>query len=139
MGAISVDTSNWLMHYPTLRQVNHCRRQIQAEFGVRLHLNDPDLRNTLAHYAGHSRSRRVQESYAELRMALIELEGPDEPSANPEPGEDQRPKRMYRGRPVAEPEPDNEAVGQSDNGSAEATEAGRARTIMYRGRTLKPD
>lgn len=134
MGAISVNTSNWLMHYPTLRQVNHCRRQIQAEFGVRLHLNDPDLRHTLAYYAGQSRYRRLQESYAELRLALIDLEGPDEPSNGPNTEAEQRPRRMYRGRPVAEPEADS---GSANSGGSPETEP--SRTIVYRGRTLKPD
>ncbi len=134
MEALSIDSNNWLMHYPTLRRVNQCRRQIQAEFGVRVHLSDPALRDTLAHYAGHSRSRRLQEAYAELRLALIELEGPDEPAGEDDRQDQQKPRRMYRGRPVPEPDTDTEASEEGRGG-----ESSRARTIVYRGRTLNPD
>lgn len=94
------DTSNdWLMHYQILRLVNQCRRLILSEFGKKLHLNDAGLREQLASYVGHSRSMGLQRVYAELRLALIELEGPDELIA-PSPAPVARTQRMYRGRPV---------------------------------------
>jgi hypothetical protein len=137
MQAFSIDSNNWLMHYPTLRRVNHCRRLIQAEFGVRAHLSDPELRDTLAHYAGHSRSRRLQEVYAELRMALIELEGPDELSAEQQAQEQQRPQRMYRGRPLPEPETDAHREEEDPPTAPQDAGSASARTIVYRGQTVK--
>ena len=137
MEAFSIDSKNWLMHYPTLRRVNHCRRLIQAEFGVRLQLSDPALRSTLAHYAGHSRSRHLQEVYAELRMALIELEGPDEACEEEELVEPHRPRRMYRGRPLPETELDESARQESDDDPSQDAGDQPATTIIYRGQTLK--
>ena len=116
------------MHYQILRLVNQCRRLIASEFGKKLHLNDPDLRLQLAGYVGHSRSIGLQRVYAELRLALIELEGPDELlTAQPEVSE--RPQRMYRGRPVAAP-----AAAPAPERRTESTRSSSTR--VYRGQSV---
>jgi hypothetical protein len=120
----------WLLRYDILRQVNQCRRLIQAEFGVKLHLDEPRLRLLLADYAGRSRTRSLQRCYAEMRLLLIDLEGPDLP-APVEVAEPPVVKRMYRGRPVAEPEPAVAVV-------ADSSETARpVRTIVYRGQVMQ--
>lgn len=118
------DTSNeWLMHYQILRLVNQCRRLIASEFGKKLHLNDDHLREQLAGYVGHSRSIGLQRVYAELRLALIDLEGPDELITPEEPAPTQA-RRMYRGQPVY--------VDEKPVSSDKADKA-RAKQIVYRG------
>jgi len=126
---------NWLMRYDILRQVNQCRRLIQAEFGEKPLLDDPQLRNRLADYAGHSRSQALQRCYAEMRLLLIELEGQD---LMPPPIErEDLPVRMYRGRPVLVDTPQAKTPGPS--GAAELTTAPvtSGKTITYRGRTMQ--
>jgi hypothetical protein len=121
----------WLLRYDILRQVNQCRRLIQAEFGVKLHLDDPGLRLLLAEYAGRSRTKSLQRCYAEMRLLLIDLEGPDLPAPAPVVAEVAASRRMYRGRPVAEPE------APSSELDSEVTAPRPARTIVYRGRVMQ--
>ncbi|MFN3712963.1 MAG: hypothetical protein ACK4SX_04820 [Alcanivoracaceae bacterium] len=120
----------WLLRYDILRQVNQCRRLIQAEFGVKLHLDDSRLRLLLADYAGSSRTKSLQRCYAEMRLLLIDLEGPDLP-APVVVAEPPVVTRMYRGRPVAEPEPPVTAEPGNDD------VARPMRTIVYRGRVMQ--
>lgn len=123
--ALSVE-KNWLMDCGILRLVNKCRRLIQSEFGVKPPLYEKNLREMLAFYAGRSRQQALQELYAELRLALIELEGPDieqrHVPVQPTPSQ-----RMYRGQPLAPAAPDGER----------AAAAGRERTLIYRGRVVR--
>lgn len=123
--ALSVE-KNWLMDCRILRLVNQCRRLIQSEFGVKPPLYEENLREMLAFYAGRSRQQGLQVYYAELRLALIELEGPDieETDVAAQPAAS---KRMYRGQPLAAPVRD----------SAEPGAAERQRTLIYRGRVVR--
>lgn len=132
-------TADWLLNYQILRLVNQCRRLIANEFGKKLHLDDVDLREQLAAYAGNSRSSTLQRVYAELRLALIELEGPDpQPEEIPEKKDSGKPRRMYRGRPVAEPAsameaPEKAEPLEDDNPGA----SDKKRVVIYRGRKME--
>lgn len=113
----------WLMDYGILRRVNQCRRLMQVEFGVKPALHDPQLPDMLAHYAGRTRQKALQECYAELRSLVMHLDG--EPQERAEASE-AKPRRMYRGRPLA----DDLGGGTASAGS---------RTVIYRGRVLRTD
>jgi len=124
---------NWLMRYDILRQVNQCRRLVQAEFGEKPLLNDPQLRNRLADYAGRSRSQALQRCYAEMRLLLIELEGQD--LAPPDIERQDLPVRMYRGRPVLVATPEASKLASAEEQEPAAAIA--SKTITYRGRTMQ--
>ena len=47
---------SWLFTPSTMKQVQRCRRLIQMEFGVKLHLTEEALVEQLNDYAGKSRS-----------------------------------------------------------------------------------
>ncbi len=116
----------WLMQYNIVNLVNQCRRLIRAEFDANLSLTDPELRHKLAHYAGRTRSQGMQRLYGEIRLALIELEGPDE-LITPEPT---LPVRFYRGQPV---EMNDERKNRKES---TRNEPGTGKTLMYRGRAV---
>lgn len=117
----STPDHRWLMQYHIVNLVNQCRRLIKAEFDQALSLSDPQLREKLAHYAGHSRSQGLQRLYGEVRLALIKLEGQD-PMPKPEKTRSANGTRIYRGQPVS--------------AHAATTPHERTSKIMYRGRTL---
>lgn len=128
-------TQSWLMNYEILRLVNQCRRLVDAEFGEKPMLSDGGIWRRLGELAGQSRSQGTQRVYAELRLALLNLDDTDWPAHVDEQAEDmaQPAVRMYRGRPVAAPEPDPaEAAPASESTAREAT-----KTITYRGRTIQ--
>ncbi|MGB2248416.1 MAG: hypothetical protein ACPH3N_12130 [Alcanivorax sediminis] len=116
----------WLMQYNIVNLVNQCRRLIRAEFDANLSLTDPELRHKLAHYAGRTRSQGMQRLYGEIRLALIELEGPDE-LITPEPT---LPVRFYRGQPVEMNDERKKGKESTRN------EPGTGKTLMYRGRAV---
>ena len=51
--------THWLMHYRVVALVNQCRRLIRDEFGTRLSLTDPQLRQELDRFAARSQSREL--------------------------------------------------------------------------------
>ena len=122
----STTDHRWLMQYNIVNLVNQCRRLIRAEFDANLSLTDPELRHRLAHYAGRTRSQGMQRLYGEIRLALIELEGPDE-LITPEP---QLPVRFYRGQAVDINEHRKSENQQSKNKSK------NGKPLMYRGRVV---
>ena len=122
----STTDHRWLMQYNIVNLVNQCRRLIRAEFDANLSLTDPELRHRLAHYAGRTRSQGMQRLYGEIRLALIELEGPDE-LITPQ---DQLPVRFYRGQVVEVNEHD-----KKDNKEGKNTAKTR-KPLMYRGRVV---
>ena len=125
-------TQTWLMNYEILRLVNQLRRLVNAEFGEKPLLSDPAIWTELANLAGSSRSKGTQRIYAELRLALMQADDIDHP-ANDVPAELQTAapaQRMYRGRPVAAPEPSEQAV------QPPAASSGSGKTITYRGQTV---
>ncbi|HEX5677283.1 MAG TPA: hypothetical protein VFX91_04850 [Alcanivorax sp.] len=88
-----------LMHYRAVALVNQCRRLIRDEFGTRLSLTDPRLRQELGRFAERSLSSEL----ARL-MDDIAREAGAPSQAEPEP-ETPAPKRMYRGQPLPKPGP----------------------------------
>lgn len=126
-------TQTWLMNYEILRLVNQLRRLVNAEFGDKPLLSDPQIWRTLADYAGSSRSPGTQRVYAELRLALIRADDIDHPSAEMpqalQPAASSQ--RMYRGRPVDAPE----KTAPVDESAPEPA-AGSGKTITYRGQTM---
>ncbi|MGB1464747.1 MAG: hypothetical protein ACPG8O_00185 [Alcanivorax nanhaiticus] len=115
----------WLMQYNIVNLVNQCRRLIRAEFDANLSLTDQALRQKLAHYAGRTRSQGLQRLYGEIRLALIELEGPDQ-LITPE---EQLPVRFYRGQPVD--------TGEQRKTARPDTPAQKSsKPLMYRGRAV---
>jgi len=114
------------MQYNIVNLVNQCRRLIRAEFDANLSLTDPELRHRLAHYAGRTRSQGMQRLYGEIRLALIELEGPDELVTPPAP----LPVRFYRGQAVD----NHEQQGPDSSASKHLKKTGK--TLMYRGRVV---
>lgn len=136
-GECTMDTAkdtNWLMQYRLLRLVNQCRRLIQSEFGVKLHLTDNDLRERLAELAGRSRAQSLQRVYAELRLALIDFEGPDNLLVTPPPTPQQK---RYRGQLM------HDGIEEEDGLPRMATEepppmaaADKRHTRVYRGRVI---
>ena len=133
--------TNWLMQYRLLRLVNQCRRLIQSEFGVRLTLTDENLRVELAAYAGRTRTQALQRVYAELRLALIEFEGPDPLLVTPVATPNQR---RYRGQVMHTEEEETEEDGLPSlapvaelTGAAEASHNKTHYKRMYRGRVVE--
>lgn len=116
----------WLMQYNIVNLVNQCRRLIRAEFDANLSLTDPELRHKLAHYSGRTRSQGLQRLYGEIRLALIELEGPDE-LITPE---EALPVRFYRGQPV------DMGEHRKNSQAKETKESHSGKTLMYRGRAI---
>ncbi|PAV25930.1 hypothetical protein CF392_08480 [Tamilnaduibacter salinus] len=115
----------WLMDHSLLRLVHQCRRLIQSEFGVKLHLTDDDLEHRLAQYARQSRSRQLQQLWERLLEAR--------PTLNDHSTDgDERPHRVYRGRVMPEPE-ETTAESPANN----EVDSARTRTITYRGRKIE--
>lgn len=111
--------THWLMHYRVVALVNQCRRLIRDEFGTRLSLTDPQLRQELDRFAARSQSRELARLMDDIAREAGASEAPPEP-------EKTAPKRMYRGQPL--PEPTSE------------TEPGRAaspKAVIYRGRQVR--
>ncbi|MFE8071300.1 hypothetical protein QQM79_09580 [Marinobacteraceae bacterium S3BR75-40.1] len=77
-----------LLHYRMIRQVNQCRRLIQQEFGVRVHLDSPNLAEELQRFAESSRSDQLKTIW----KAMMEELAPSEPQAA------RAARRIYRGR-----------------------------------------
>lgn len=112
--------THWLMHYRVVALVNQCRRLIRDEFGTRLSLTDPQLRQELGRFAARSQSSEL----ARLMDDIAREAGA--PEATPEP-EKPASKRMYRGQPLPEPAPSEDTPKPS----------GAAKTMIYRGRQVR--
>lgn len=50
----------WLLKVENLTMVHLCRREIEREFGERLHLTAPDLLPRIRDYAGRSRNNDLR-------------------------------------------------------------------------------
>lgn len=50
----------WLLKVENLTMVHLCRREIEQEFGERLHLTAPDLLPRIRDYAGRSRNNDLR-------------------------------------------------------------------------------
>jgi len=111
---------NWLFDPSLLKLAYQCRRLIQSEFGVKLHLDETDLGQHLAEYAGKTRSSDLARTWQTLKQRVPELNAMGEESG-PAP-------RMYRGQPVMEDQ-------NGRNGDSSGEEA-RHRKMVYRGQMV---
>ncbi|WP_111656116.1 hypothetical protein [Isoalcanivorax indicus] len=125
--------TNWLMQYRLLRLVNQCRRLIQSEFGVKLHLTDTDLRERLAEHAGRTRSQSLQRVYAELRLALIDFEGPDALLVTPPPTPQ---LKRYRGQVMREDADEEDGLPPLPREEPPPVVTDKRHTRVYRGRVI---
>ncbi|MCK7549053.1 hypothetical protein ACFPQA_17260 [Marinobacter koreensis] len=116
---------SWLLDPNLLKLVHQCRRLIQSEFGVKLHLTEQHLEERLADYAGKTRSPHLIRTWEALKAQVPQL------SVSTDPGEGQ-PKRLYRGQ-VIEEEPGNPA------GAAEpdSPPLPRKTKVIYRGQVIE--
>ena len=111
---------NWLFDPSLLKLVHQCRRLIQSEFGVKLHLNEADLAQNLANYAGKSRSKNLVYTWQALKQRVPEL--------NEETEEERVAPRMYRGQPIA--------AGRQEKSSVEGEPCPRQKKVIYRGQVV---
>ncbi|MCH2558032.1 MAG: hypothetical protein MK005_12105 [Alcanivorax sp.] len=118
--------AHWLMHYRVVTLVNQCRRLIRDEFGVKLALTDPRLREALNEYAGRSGSTELKRLIKQIDEEADEAMPEDE--AAHRPTEPRPARRMYRGQPLPDP-PADAGVSSPDSGPE--------KTIIYRGRRVR--
>ncbi|TVT34266.1 hypothetical protein [Marinobacter vinifirmus] len=111
---------NWLFDPSLLKLVHQCRRLIQSEFGVKLHLNEADLAEHLAEYAAKTRSTHLVHTWEALKQRVPELSAETE--------EESVAPRMYRGQPIAE--------SQQVKGSSEGEPCPRQKKVIYRGQVV---
>lgn len=116
MASLAGDQS-WLLKPSIIKQVQQCRRLIQVEFGIKLHLTQENLINQLEHFASQSRSAALPRIWSALKDSVPGLN--DEIKLAREGA-----ARTYRGQPV------------SHEASATTDPASSPRTIIYRGRVV---
>ena len=114
--------THWLMHYRVVALVNQCRRLIRDEFGVRLSLTDPDLRQALGDYARRSGSDELKRL-----MTRIDEEAEEAAPETPAVADKAPARRMYRGQPLPEPAPRPTEEQRAESG----------REVIYRGRRVR--
>jgi hypothetical protein len=115
---------SWLLNPGPLKLFNQCRRLIQSEFGVKLRTTDNELEHRLAEYAGKTRSSQLAKIWAALKPQIPTLEMSAAEDAE-DRGPADRPKRMYRGQPIA----DDVAPGGND--------ADQRKKLIYRGQVVE--
>ena len=113
---------SWLMNPGLLKLVHQCRRLIQSEFGVKLHLTEEHLEQHLADYASKTRSAHLIRTWETLKPQIPNLVLHDDTDNE---------KRLYRGQEIAE------ETSRGDS-SASETEAERTRKkkVIYRGQVI---
>ncbi|WP_328188759.1 hypothetical protein [Marinobacter sp. OP 3.4] len=114
---------NWLFNPSTMKKIQQCRRLIQMEFGVKLHLTEASLVEQLASFADRSRSDALTRTWAELKESVPELA---DVLSEPSPANG---KRTYRGQSIPDPEPP--ASSPQDEGSQP-----RKPKVIYRGQVV---
>lgn len=114
---------NWLLNPATIKKVQQCRRLIQMEFGVKLHLTEHDLVGQLETFAARSRSDTLARTWADLKEAVPELA---DAVAEAFP---QNTKRTYRGQPIADSEP-------ATKGIDDEPPQPRKTKVIYRGQVV---
>jgi len=124
MSTIASERS-WLLNPGLLKLVHQCRRLIQSEFGVKLHLTEDKLEYRLAEYASKTRSSHLMRTWETLKPQIPNLELEMPPAEDAAGSEGKKPKRMYRGQPIAdEQSPGDEAMTQR-------------KKIIYRGQVVE--
>lgn len=109
----------WLLDPSLLKLVHQCRRLIQSEFGVKLHLTEEHLEQRLASYAGQSRSEQLSRTWQTLKERVPELAEEEAPG-----------KKTYRGQEIA-----GEEATDPTGENAAAGSPGRKK-VIYRGRVI---
>jgi hypothetical protein len=108
---------NWLFDPSHLKLVQQCRRLIQSEFGVKLHLNEDHLAEHLAEYAGKTRSKHLVHTWEALKQRVPEL---GQIEAAPAAA------KTYRGQEIA--------GSEEEKGGEEARP--RKKQVIYRGQVV---
>lgn len=117
---------NWLFTPSTMKKVQQCRRLIQMEFGIKLHLTEETLVEQIEGFAGKSRSDTLGKTWRQLKEEVPELA---ETLAISTPDTT---KRTYRGQPLADAAPET-AHRSADHPSMEQP---RKTRVIYRGRVV---
>jgi len=117
----------WLLDPNLLKLVHQCRRLIQSEFGVKLHLTEQHLEEQLADYASKSRSSHLAKTWETLTEKVPQLKARTEDQV----GED-TPKRMYRGQVIADDRPASAVEEGKQNGDMPP----RKKQVIYRGQVI---
>lgn len=126
MTSMASDRS-WLMNPELLKLFHECRRQIQSEFGVRLHLTEENLEQNLADYVSRTRSAHLIRTWEALWPRIPDLELRDERTP-PAP-----PRRKYRGQEVVDDTPSDDRDRPETESEAEAA---RKKKVVYRGQVI---
>lgn len=113
---------SWIMNPGLLKLVHQCRRLIQSEFGVKLHLTEEHLEQQLADYASKTRSTHLIRTWETLKPQIPNLDLHDDTDNS---------KRMYRGQEIAE----ETSRGDSRTSETEA-EKTRKKKVIYRGQVI---
>ncbi|MDF0749940.1 hypothetical protein NLU14_06825 [Marinobacter sp. 71-i] len=115
---------SWIMNPSLLKLVHQCRRLIQSEFGVKLHLTEEHLEQQLADYASKSRSNHLISTWEALKPQIPNL-------VHNEDDEQDSTKRTYRGQVIAE------ETSRGHNGTSETeAEQARKKKVIYRGQVI---
>ena len=112
---------NWLFDPSHLKLVQQCRRLIQSEFGVKLHLNEDHLAEHLAEYAGKTRSKHLVHTWEALKQRVPELGKMEQ---------DHSSEKTYRGQPISW----SESKEMQNDG--EGVTRPRKRQVIYRGQVV---
>ncbi len=115
---------NWLFNPSTMKKVQQCRRLIQMEFGVKLHLTEKALVDEMDRFARQSRSDTLARTWAELKEAVPELA--DAVAEAPSPSG----RRTYRGQAIPDSEWDLKRTGDAVDSPPRRTK------VIYRGRAV---
>ncbi|SFR82875.1 hypothetical protein SAMN05216203_3346 [Marinobacter daqiaonensis] len=115
---------SWLFDPKLLKLVHQCRRLIQSEFGVRLHLTEEHLEQRLASYAEQSRSEHLSRAWTALKEQV-----PDLGTMEKQDSAD----RKYRGRALTDSKDGN---GQPDEEAPGGSGPARKTKVIYRGQVV---
>lgn len=121
MNSVASERS-WLFDPSLLKLVHQCRRLIQSEFGVKLHLNEDHLEEHLAEYAGKTRSQHLVHTWEALKQRVPELG---------QLGNDASAAKTYRGQTIAND--DDVKVVKEGNGEDARP---RKKQVIYRGQVV---
>ena len=115
---------NWLFNPSIMKKVQQCRRLIQMEFGVKVHLTEEALVEQLNHYASQSRSDTLGRTWSELKEAVPELAAAVADIESPV-------TRNYRGQAIPDANPGMKPVAHEGE-----TGQRRKAKVIYRGQVV---
>ncbi|KPQ28732.1 MAG: hypothetical protein HLUCCX14_09520 [Marinobacter excellens HL-55] len=112
---------DWLFDPSHLKLVQQCRRLIQSEFGVKLHLNEDHLAEHLAEFAGKTRSQHLVHTWEALKQRVPKLSEVEHENSG---------EKTYRGQVIA----NNESRDTQNEGGEGARP--RKTQVIYRGQVV---